>query len=81
MASHFKLTEAEFKEQYCETEDGHMVLHMRKDGACIYLTDDGCSIHSVKPQQCRDFPHKWREEDSFDYCEGIKKIKEAYAQS
>lgn len=30
-----------------------------EDGACIFLTPDGCRIQPVKPQQCRDFPFTW----------------------
>ena len=32
----------------------------KKDGSCIFLTDRGCEINSVKPLQCREFPHKWK---------------------
>ena len=29
-------------------------------GECIFLNDDGCRINEVKPEQCRDFPLKWK---------------------
>jgi hypothetical protein len=29
----------------------------------------------VKPKQCQTFPMKWRDDDAYDYCEGILKIK------
>jgi Fe-S-cluster containining protein len=32
----------------------------KQDGACIFLTDAGCSINPVKPLQCRDFPQRWK---------------------
>ena len=25
------------------------------DGACVYLVDDGCSIHDVAPRRCQEF--------------------------
>ncbi|MGN6641675.1 MAG: YkgJ family cysteine cluster protein, partial [Verrucomicrobiota bacterium] len=28
-------------------------------GECIFLEGDDCSVQSVKPQQCRDFPNLW----------------------
>lgn len=49
-----------------------------KDGKCPFLLADGCSIHAVKPTQCRLFPF-WPElvEDRKEwaragrYCPGI----------
>ena len=32
----------------------------KKNGSCIFLTDTGCKINSVKPLQCREFPHGWK---------------------
>lgn len=35
-------------------------LEERPDHACVFLTDEGtCRIETTKPQQCRDFPHRW----------------------
>jgi uncharacterized protein len=35
-------------------------LNERPDGSCEFLTaDNACTIDSVKPQQCRDFPNHW----------------------
>ncbi len=35
-------------------------LMEQDDGACVFLTEQGCRIQPVKPAQCRDFPYKWR---------------------
>jgi hypothetical protein len=35
-------------------------LKEEADGACIFLTADGCRINAVKPSQCLDFPLKWK---------------------
>ena len=51
-----------------------LVLKKFSDESCIFLNSEGCSIHPVKPKQCKDFPIKWRTEKSFDYCEGLKNI-------
>jgi Fe-S-cluster containining protein len=31
-----------------------------KDGHCVFLVDERCSVHEVKPVQCRTFPF-WEE--------------------
>lgn len=35
---------------------------------CIFLSDQGCRIHAVKPAQCLDFPHKWKFKAFKDIC-------------
>lgn len=30
-------------------------LAQNKDGSCVYLQENGCSIHEIRPQVCRDF--------------------------
>lgn len=40
-------------------EDGARVLRF-VDGACIFLQDGLCSVHEVKPVQCRTWPF-WEE--------------------
>ena len=75
MAQHFGISEFNFINQYCELQDRRkLVLKKLPNEHCVFLNDSGCSIHSVKPQQCRDFPVKWRTPASFDYCEGLRKI-------
>ncbi|WP_033398845.1 YkgJ family cysteine cluster protein [Desulfospira joergensenii] len=32
----------------------------KENKECIFLGNDGCRIHEVKPGQCRDFPLKWK---------------------
>ena len=42
------------------TRDGQGVLLARKDGgACVFLDDGGCSVHSDRPLVCRLYPI-WR---------------------
>ena len=38
------------------------------DGACIFLTTEGCRIQSAKPLQCRTFPHKWKFSEFENIC-------------
>ena len=66
----------EFINQFCELFDRRkLVLKKYEDESCIFLKENGCSVYSVRPQQCRDFPVKWRTTRSFNYCEGLKALK------
>jgi hypothetical protein len=63
----------DFVDGYCDLFDRRrLVLKKYEDESCVFLTENGCSIYSSRPQQCRDFPVKWRTVRSFSYCEGLK---------
>ena len=34
---------------------GANIITQKKDGSCFYLADGKCSIHSARPQSCRNF--------------------------
>lgn len=34
---------------------GGMMLRKRDDGACVHLTDAGCSVHAHRPRACRTY--------------------------
>lgn len=73
IAEFLGLSVFDFVNQYCELEERRkLVLKKHRDESCIFLTPDGCQIHLAKPQQCRDFPVKWRTPASLVYCEGLK---------
>ena len=36
-------------------KNGGNILRQKKDGSCIYLKNNLCSIHTKRPQSCRDF--------------------------
>jgi uncharacterized protein len=75
IADHLNLSPFDFVNQYCELQDRRkLVLKKHADESCIFLTAMGCSIQAVKPEQCRDFPVKWRTPASLSYCEGLKKL-------
>jgi hypothetical protein len=60
LAEHLGITRAEFKRRYlCGTAP---LLRFRKQRQkqCPFLLSDGCSVHEVKPLQCRSFPY-WPE--------------------
>ena len=65
----------DFVNRFCELEERRkLVLKKNPDESCVFLAADGCSIHAVKPRQCRDFPIKWRTPASYDYCAGLKQV-------
>lgn len=55
-----------------EADRRGLVLLDKPDGACILLDDAGrCTVHAVKPRQCRDFPFTWQNADSATICPGL----------
>ena len=75
MAAYLNMEVRDFIEKYCDLEERRwLVLKKYPDEACIFLEENGCRIHSVKPVQCQDFPRKWRTAASFDYCQGLKRL-------
>lgn len=59
---------------YDEVEKfGLNFLEQNKDGSCIYLKGKGCSIHSVRPQVCRDFFCTTKDPE---YADMVKEINE-----
>ena len=55
------LSEADFIQQFTRLswDRGGLALQEKPDGGCIFLDGNDCSVQSVKPQQCRDFPNLW----------------------
>ena len=50
------MTAAAFERQYVYRTRTRMRLRMPRNSMCRFLREDGCSIHPVKPTQCRIFP-------------------------
>ena len=49
-----------------------LILKIRPDDACVYLTDDNrCRIHPVKPDKCRTFPFEWTNPNSAEVCPAL----------
>ena len=81
-AAYQALAPAEFESRYVIRY--RHVLRLRRpprgQEQCVFLTAEGCSIHPVKPTQCRTYPfwptlvesrEVWRMEA--DFCPGIGK--------
>ena len=75
IANFLHLTPAEFIEQHTELRPSRsgLMLKSKPDGSCIFLEGaNTCTIQPVKPQQCRDFPNKWRFEGWREKCEALE---------
>ncbi len=54
----------------------NLSLREKENGECIFLTDLGCCINTVKPRQCLEFPFKWKFKDFEVICAWAKKTTE-----
>jgi Fe-S-cluster containining protein len=56
MAEYLKLTPGEFETRYVFRTRHLLRLRKPRNKQCHFLEDGGCSVHSVKPVQCRLYP-------------------------
>jgi len=59
---------------YCYRDKKKYVLFDQPDESCIFLRQNRCLIHPVKPSQCRNFPHEWNEKKMLERCEGYQAL-------
>jgi Fe-S-cluster containining protein len=73
IAGFLQLTENDFIQQHTRLQHDRrgLALEEQADGVCVFLKDNLCTIQSVKPQQCRDFPNLWKYPSSEEYCRAI----------
>jgi len=80
MAEFLGMSAPAFEKRYVFRTRNRMRLRVPRDSNCIFLKDDGCSIHPAKPTQCRIFPfwpelvesrREWRK--TARYCPGMGK--------
>ena len=79
MAQFRGMTEVAFIQEFTRlTVDRHgLSLVEKPNGECIFLDGNDCSVQSVKPQQCRDFPNLWNFPGFEKICNAIPKIVES----
>jgi len=72
------LTPREFERKHVYRTANKLRLRVPRDSQCTFLRSDGCSIHPVKPTQCRIFPfwpelveskREWKK--TAQYCPGM----------
>ena len=56
IAKYLRMTAAQFERRYVYRTKRQIRLRVPRQVQCHFLKEDGCSIHSVKPTQCRIFP-------------------------
>lgn len=80
IATHLGLTAQEFETRYVIRYRHMLRLRKPKNSQCHFLMGQGCSVHVVKPVQCRTYPFwpelvedraAWRDEGK--RCPGIGK--------
>ena len=82
LAEFLGLTRRQFLRRYALGDGvGHwrLIEQANPEMWCIFLEQDeegnyACRVNSVKPDQCRSFPAKWRNEDSYRTCAGLKAL-------
>ena len=77
IAAYLNMKEEDFIDRYCRIQRNRRGLSIidAEDGACIMLTENGCRIQAVKPQQCKDFPYKWNFPGWEQRCPGAGKTE------
>jgi Fe-S-cluster containining protein len=75
IARHLGLPPADFIARHTALRPSRsgLMLESNPDGSCIFLQGlNTCTIQSVKPRQCRDFPNAWNFPGWRDKCEAIE---------
>jgi uncharacterized protein len=80
VAGYLGMERAAFERKFVYRTKNRMRLRVPRDASCYFLRHDGCSIHAVKPTQCRVFPfwpellesrREWNK--TARYCPGLGK--------
>ena len=79
-AAFLGMTPGAFERRYVYRTSRRLRLRVPREARCHFLHDGGCSIHPVKPTQCRIFPfwpelvdsrREWKK--AARYCPGLDK--------
>ncbi len=75
IAAYLNMSEDSFINDLCRLRGNRQGLSIidNEKGHCIMLTDTGCRIQAVKPQQCSDFPRRWNFPGWETRCPGANK--------
>ena len=70
------LSEPAFIERFTRLRPDRRGLSLadKPNGECIFLEGGDCSVQSVKPQQCRDFPNLWNFPGFAKICRAIPRV-------
>jgi Fe-S-cluster containining protein len=56
IAEYLHLPQEDFEKRFVYRTKHQIRLRTPRNSTCHFLKPDGCSIHTVKPVQCRTFP-------------------------
>ncbi|HET7626556.1 MAG TPA: YkgJ family cysteine cluster protein [Verrucomicrobiae bacterium] len=75
LAAFLKMSEFDFIQKFLALRNDRrgLVLQNKPNGECIFLDGENCSVQSVKPKQCREFPNLWNFPGFEKVCHAIPK--------
>ena len=76
LAAFKSMSEVEFIQRFTRlSKDRHgLSLVEKANGECVFLHGGDCSVQSVKPKQCRDFPNLWNFPGFEKSCQSIPRL-------
>jgi hypothetical protein len=84
LAEFLNLDEYKFIQRFTRLAEDRrgLALQEKPSGDCVFLVGNDCSVQSVKPQQCRDFPNLWRHPEAETRCRALPRLvgDEEYVQ-
>ncbi len=72
LAAHLGMSPEAFVEAYTELTPSRSGLRLKGDleAPCLFLTEANlCRVHGARPQQCRDYPARWRSAEIEAVCQ------------
>lgn len=80
VSAHLEMSEAAFRHKYLIWDHGSWRVEVIEGDPCTFLVGDHCTIHEVKPIQCRTYPfwpelleHRYAWSQEAKSCEGINR--------
>ena len=82
ISQYLEMSQEEFTQTYLSLNTDGWIVNVEDEQPCLFLDDNQCTIHDVKPEQCRSYPfwpeiiktrYTWKAEGA--YCEGIDEGK------
>lgn len=75
LAHHLNLDVETFIETYTDLSPSRTGLILKGEtmGPCLFLTEKNqCRVHKARPQQCRDYPERWRSDEIEAVCKAMR---------
>lgn len=75
LAAALGLPVEQFLAEYTELSPSRtgLVLKSPPEAPCLFLTETNlCRVHAARPQQCRDYPSRWRSAEIEAVCQAVR---------